>query len=125
MERLHRTSNNPIFAVIPAKAGTQCRCTSRTRSHWVTRFARPFGAILWMFCALRACPAFAGMTAIRRLFETQDGGVDPSGPGGPQPGKTEPEAYRAVGLIVSGRLKSLVGFHCGKRVSPESLLPTM
>ena len=35
---------------------------TRPLSHWVTRFARPFGAILRMFCALRACPACAGMT---------------------------------------------------------------
>ncbi len=41
------------------------------QSHWMTRFARPFGAALRAFCALRACPAFAGMTAKERTGEAR------------------------------------------------------
>jgi hypothetical protein len=30
---------------------------------WIARFARPCGIVLRTPCALRACPAFAGMTS--------------------------------------------------------------
>jgi hypothetical protein len=51
--------------VIPAKAGIQCLLAqrlARIERHWMTRCARPFEAALRAFRALRACPAFAGMT---------------------------------------------------------------
>jgi hypothetical protein len=55
------TISSRIFPwlVIPAKAGI--RLLSSTS--WISRCARPFGAVLRMFCALRAGPAFAGMTS--------------------------------------------------------------
>jgi len=43
--------------------------------HWMTRCARPFGAALRAFCALRACPAFAGMTSVKALSSQIRGGV--------------------------------------------------
>jgi len=52
----------PLPRVTPAKAGVQ-RLRGARKSHWMTRFARPFGAALQAFCARSACPAFAGMTA--------------------------------------------------------------
>ena len=54
-----------FLLVIPAEAGTQCSCSW---GRWVTRFARPYGAALRAFCALFACPAFAGMTSREQVI---------------------------------------------------------
>ncbi len=44
------------------QAGGDVAAEGQEPSRWMTRCARPFGAALRAFCALRACPASAGMT---------------------------------------------------------------
>src|SRR3954467_12381169 len=51
--RHSRTGGNPR---------TLTGLASENQSPWIARFARPFGTVLRTSCALRACPAFAGMT---------------------------------------------------------------
>src|SRR6185312_7596786 len=55
--------------VTPAKAGVQRPRALEQPRHWMTRCARPFGAASSAFCALRAGPAFAGMTGARKVVE--------------------------------------------------------
>jgi hypothetical protein len=69
------------LSVIPAKAGIQLSMrakhtllvlsASHDVFHWMIRFAHPSGAVLRTFCALRAGPAFAGMTSTR--ISAEDG----------------------------------------------------
>jgi len=56
-----RSQKSPL--VIPAKAGIHLDLRA-PKAKWIARCARPFGASLRLFCALCACPAFAGMTML-------------------------------------------------------------